>query len=122
YWSGNRPHVLAGDVLPAVEYGPGFCRQDQALTGPRPGPPVHVIAHEIGNLAMSLPSGTGEAHRVPDHERRDRNATDHALHRQQFLGPDDLIELRAPVGGRGFDDVEFLVLGGVIDADVEHEA
>ena len=61
---GHGAHVLAGDVIAAVQHRPRLGRQDQELRRPRPGAPGHVVAHEVRHvvgLGPGLPPALARA-------------------------------------------------------------
>ena len=117
----HGPDVVARDVIPAPENGPGLSAQDEVLAGARPGAPRHPFLDELGRLALVHARLPHELHRVADDVVGDGHAAYDRLQLQDVLARQDLLGRTHELGRRYAQDLELLVLRRVIHQDVEHE-
>ena len=87
------------------------------MAGPRPG-----VKRARRSDIRAGARCAGEVVREGDHMVRDRHAGDGLLEGQNLLGVHDLLQLGVAVRCDLADDRHLLLLGGVVDDDVEHEA
>ncbi len=119
---GDFADVVGADVVAAVEEGAGFAREDESLAGAGAGAPAYVVFDEFWGVGLVEAGLADEADGVLDDVVGDWDFADEALEREDIFGGEDVLEIDFSGGGGEADDVEFFLLAGVGDEDVEHEA
>ena len=119
---GGGAHVLDAGMEPSVQHGPRLRAQDQVLARPGAGAPLDVLPHQRRDVALAHSRRARQAQRVAD----DVIGHGHAAHDPLELENPGPIEcrryFRLELSRGAADDLEFLLLLGIIDEGVEHEA
>ncbi len=118
---GEGADVLEAHVVAALGEGAGLAAEGQVLRGPDTGPVGDPLA-ELGGALPLQPARPGEAQRVAHDRLGHRHLPDQLLELDEVGAGDRVPVLGLGEPGGGADDLDLLVLGWVLDDDVEHEA
>ena len=115
--------VLDGDVGAALQDRAGLGGEDEVLAGAGAGPEADVLLDEVGHrhAGFARSRQAGQLAGVADDVTGRLDLQHEVLHRQDFLGRDDRLDLHLAAAGGRLDDAELVGLGRVVDLDVEHE-
>jgi hypothetical protein len=118
----QRADVVEADVIAPVHQRPRLAAQHQVLGGANARAECHPLAHRFGTRRRLRTAGTHEVQRVPHDRLGDRYLANQSLERHEVGARHRALEYRILKRRRGAHDFELLILGRVIDNDVEHEA
>ena len=119
---GNVSDVLASDHVAPVERGARFCPEDKVLDRARSGAPADERLYPVGCRGVGGASAANEVHGELIKVVWYGDASDEVLVGED-LGPvEDVLEFGLRATGGAASDADFLITGGIIHANHEHEA
>ena len=117
------PDVVEAHVVAAAGERPRLAAEHEILRRAHAGAEGDELLHEVGGIAVLGPAGAHDVERVPHHRLGHRHLAHQALEgdrgRRRETG---LSNSGARMAGRRPHHLDLLVVGRVLDDDVEHEA
>ena len=113
--------VLHRHEVASCQHRPGLRADHEVLARARPRSPLDTFLDELGHVALLDARRPDKRHRIFHHMVRDRNTAHNLLEIQNLLSGENGIEIDVEHRGRELEDLLFLLLGGIVDVDHEHE-
>ena len=114
--------ILLGHVGPGVPQGQGFAREDKGLGRSRARPPANPFLNEIRGMLVAGPCRRREADGVAHDFIGYRDLFHQRLEADDVFSGKDGFDRVVVSRGRLFDDFDFVVLGQIVDQDIEKKA
>ena len=119
---GESLHVFERGIEATVQDGTGLGSGDQVQAGPRSATPGDEVLDEAGCVFLAGTGGPDKRCNILEDVVGYRNPGDEILEREDVLPANHFLEGATTTAGHAAHDVDFLLLGGIVHVDLEHEA